>query len=63
MPPKTRTPEEWISFLMTCMDNTPAKPDWNKIAEDTGAYKSGKFVYVINSHSKYILHSVTTLTS
>lgn len=47
MASKTRSPEDWISFLLTIIDYTDARPNWNAVAADTQAYKSGKFVYVI----------------
>lgn len=42
----TRSPESTIEYLLTCLEETEGKTNWQGVAEKTGWYKSGKFASV-----------------
>lgn len=42
----TKSESDHIQLLLSIMEETEGKTDWNAVAKKTGLYKGGKFVYV-----------------
>jgi len=40
----TKTESEHIQLLLSIMEETDGKINWNEVAKKTGLYKDGKFV-------------------
>jgi hypothetical protein len=39
----TKSPEATINYLLTCLEHTDGKTNWEGVALTTGWYKGGKF--------------------